>query len=347
MRIIRADKPSVERSCTYLPRNGASKIARSIPLSDPAKSQGRFMKKEAIDSCFPVESTVEHTFNNGQTYMLHAFSGKYVQYELPDSWLESGALSEREIRDLVDLTDMLYAQMAELVVGEPQGEGLLSISINPDDSGASGVGCGGCKGIELSGGVLHLVKQDTDSGLPTEFVYHEMLHNFDLYYAYLGYYDAWGHAWTSFLQHYMPYYTRKGDYVGGPDDKLEREMAEDVVPWDALGVAASWAGCVREGSGCEDQGVVANEAWAGMLMRFSRIHGVSAVRNAFSYLREYVDTHPMPPVTPEDKNDLLIESLAAGAGVNISCELDSWNWEFSQAFRATVDLHLSRNRSRV
>jgi hypothetical protein len=287
-------------------------------------------------SCFPPESTVQHTFSNGATYTLHAFSGKYVQYELPDSWMVPGALSSYEIRQLVDVTDMLYAQMAELVDGEPFGDGLLTISVNPDDMGLAGLGCIGCKGLELTGGLLSIIKRDVDIETPNAFVYHEMSHNFDIYSQYLEYYDDGVHAWTGFLQFYMPFYNRAGDYLGGSEDELERMLSKDIVPWDALGAAASWATCVRNGGGCEASGVKANDAWAGLLLRFARLHGTSAMLGTFAYLKDYVATHPVPPSTPEEKNDLLILALAAGAGINITCELDTWHWEFSQTVRTQL-----------
>ncbi len=231
---------------------------------------------------------------------------------------------------------MLYSQMAELIHGEPSGDTLLTISVNPDDSGTAGLGCVGCKGVELTGGLLFYIKRDIDVGVPNDFVYHEMSHNFDIYNQYIGsYYGDWGHAWTRFLQYYSPFYTRRGDHLGGPQDALDRQLAEDIVPWDALGSSASWNKCVKDGGGCENDGVLANNAWAGLMMRFARLHGPGALQAAFAYLSDYEASNPAPTLA-EERNDLLVKMLAAGAGLDISCELDTWHWEFSVGVRAEL-----------
>ncbi len=289
------------------------------------------------DACFPVESSVQRTIN-GKTYTLRAFSGKYVQWEVPDAWLAPGALSATEIRQLVDLTDLLYAHYLELVQGEPAGSGLLSISVNPDDAGTGGVAFVGSKGITLSSGWATApdFKRDLVLGIPNGIIVHEMGHNFDIYHGYLEYYPDMAHAWTTVVQYYLPYYMRIGDYLGDADDALERWFRKITVPWDAMGASASWSTCVRSGGGCETNGVKANDAWGGIVLRFERLHGASAVRAAFAHLREYVDTNPTPPSTAEEKNDLLIESLAAGADLDVSCEMDTWHWEFSTALRTKL-----------
>jgi len=103
-----------------------------------------------VSSGIPVESIVQYqSFSFGTTFTLHAFSGKYVSYLLPEDQIGVNGLSRDEIRELVDLTDMMYAHMKEIVGGEPSGEGLLTIAlINPGyDFGAKG--WVGKKGVEM------------------------------------------------------------------------------------------------------------------------------------------------------------------------------------------------------
>jgi len=324
------NEDDIEKSCVYV--ESANQALGANPASE-FESQ-----PEAIQSCFPLESIVQYTFfsyNHG-TYTLHAFSGKYVRWQIPDSWIGPAALSSNEIRQLVDVTDMLYAHYAELVAGEPSGAGLLTISVFPDDMGFGAVGYVGSKGIEITAGTLADFKKDIHVPAPGGWLTHEMGHNFDIYHDYLEYYNDGVHAWTDVVQFYLPYYGRWGDYLGGPDDELERRLRKDIVPWDALGSNASWATCVRNGGGCEANGVTANNAWGGLVLRFARLHGTSAMRRVFSYLRDYKATHSTPPPTPEAKNDLLVRALAAGAQMNIACELDTWHWEFSQVARAEL-----------
>jgi len=316
----------IEKSCTYLSRAtetlGANKVSELGTSNLPT-------------TCFPVESTVQRTFN-GHIHTLHAFSGKYVQWEIPDSWTGPTALDSGEIRQLVDITDMLYADYAELVQGEPSGSGLLTISVNPEDPATAGVGCLGCKGVTLTAGWVPVLKRDLQIRVPNGIIVHEMGHNFDIYHDYLEYYNDGVHAWTTVVQYYLPYYMRVGDFLGGPDDALERWFRKITVPWDALGSGASWSACVRNGGGCEANGVIANDGWGGLVLRFARLHGTSALRRVFDYLSDYKAAHPTPPGTPEAKNDLLVMALAAGARLNIACELDAWHWEFSQAVRTQL-----------
>jgi hypothetical protein len=57
----------IEQSCTYLSQGtGTFDLNKLFEVGAPQTSP----------SCFPAESTVQHTFNTGQTFTLHAFSGK-------------------------------------------------------------------------------------------------------------------------------------------------------------------------------------------------------------------------------------------------------------------------------
>src|SRR5438128_1778034 len=72
----------IEVSCTYFFPGQGTTIGPSIPVTG---AENESANAQASSSCFPVESSVQRTFN-GNTYTLHAFSGKYVQWEVPDSW---------------------------------------------------------------------------------------------------------------------------------------------------------------------------------------------------------------------------------------------------------------------
>jgi hypothetical protein len=69
-------------------------------------------------------------------------------------------------------------------------------------------------------------------------------------------------------------------------------------------------------------------------MQFARLHGVSAVKRAFEFLKDYREkNNPVLP-TPEERNDLFVRALASGAGINISCEVDAWRWQISAPVRS-------------
>jgi hypothetical protein len=307
---------------------GASSASRASNL--PARA----LTGTAAASFLPSQEITYRSFS-GQTYTLNAYSGKYVRYALPISWLGANGLSAKDVQLLVDSTDILYAHMKELVGGEPSGSGLLTIAV-VDIGTNGGLAFIGRKGVEISPTTLENTKLYVFKRLIPETIIHEMLHCFDIYHDYLSYYPDRDHAWTSLLVPYMEVYSRSGSFTLDPDELLDQTIRDYTDPWYAMGSGASWAACVRNGGGCEANGVKANEAWAGLMLQYVRLHGVSALKRAMLYLRDYKAAHPGVPPTPEAKNDLLITALATGAGIQISCEIDSWHWYLTDAARASL-----------
>ena len=127
---------------------------------------------------------------------------------------------------------------------------------------------------------------------------------------------------------FLQYYSRAGVIQSDADAWFQKKITEYTLTWDTTN--ATWAQCVKNGSTCPN--IQANSAWAGLLLRFTKLHGVKALKRAFRFIRDYAATHPSTgpnptgPQTPEEKNDLLVESLADGAQQNILCELDTWHW---------------------
>jgi hypothetical protein len=72
------------------------------------------------------------------------------------------------------------------------------------------------------------------------------------------------------------------------------------------------------------------------MFRMAQLHGVEAIRGFMAYLKDYRDHHPSP-ATAEDKEDLHIEALAAGAHLNLSCYADAWRWQASSDLRSRMD----------
>ena len=294
-----------------------------------------------VSSGFPAESIVQYqSFSFGTIFTLHAFSGKYVSYLFPEDQIGVNGLSRAEIRELVDLTDVMYAHMMEIVGGEPSGEGLLTIAmINPGyDFGAKG--WVGKKGVEMYQGYGLRYKNDFLAGCVPVPVVHKMSHNFDLYNAYISHDGNSVHAWTAFLIQYAQYYSQAGaswhGNVVAPRTLLDQEIDIDMDPWDTAGTAVSWAACVKTGSGCADREIYANATWAGIFLRYARLHGASAVKQALRYVGAYKATHATPPATAEAKNDLLVSAFAAGAEANVACEVNSLNWPVSPEAQAQM-----------
>jgi hypothetical protein len=158
---------------------------------------------------------------------------------------------------------------------------------------------------------------------------HEIIHNFEIWIQQinLGYPDA-VHSWTSFMIPFLQFYSRAGTMQSDADALLQKKITEYTLAWDTTN--ATWSQCVRNGNTCPN--IQANGAWAGLLLRYTKLHGVSAMKRAFVFIRDYAAAHPSNgtnptgPQTREEKNDLLVEALADGAQQNILCELDTWHW---------------------
>lgn len=271
---------------------------------------------------------IQYTAFSGTTHNLTSYDGQKTRFALPNSWTQPGALTSTQLRKLIDLTDLTYTLLSEITAGEPQGSGLLTIAVIPTGNMAGHAGSNS-RTIELSENQLGSVIQNLSSDLLSPELIHEMAHCQELYLLYLslGYPDT-SHAWTQFLIPFLQYYSRSGTLQSDANALFEKKITEYTLTWDASG--ATWAQCVRNGNTCPN--IQANNAWAGLLLRFTRLHGIEAVKRAFRYIRDYAATHPATgtnptsPQTREEKNDLLVEALAAGAQTNILCEIDAWHW---------------------
>lgn len=303
-----------------------------LTLTNSSSSSMRITKAQSTGGIAAAGTIIQYTSFNGTTYQLQAFEGRYVRYALPTTWAGANGLSGDEINRLVDQTDLVYAHMTEMIKGEPAGTGLLTIAVI-NLNGQDGLGLNGSKGVEISSAQLENVRQHIQAGKIPETLIHEIGHNFNLYNQYLGYYSDWSHAWTTFFITYTQYYMQEGSLALEADDLLETKAGEYGFGWDRLGTNASWERCVRD-QNC--QGVTANEAWAAFMLRYVRLHGQKSMSRAFEYLRDYKTSHPIPPSTAEQKNDLLIRALAEGVQTDISCEVDFRRWSASATLRSEL-----------
>lgn len=288
---------------------------------------------------YPPSENISYQDLDGNTSTLRAFSGRYVRYALPESWIDlSGAhgLSPTELVTLLDRTDSLYGQLKESVNGEPRGDGLMIIAVVPlaGEGGVQGTALLGVKRCEIAVSQLSATKAALAQGTLSETILHEVAHTFDLYRNYLSYYLDSSHSWTEFWIAYSQYLLRFGEYRSVPEIALQEKVYGFTNVWDKRASLSSWEQCVKTGAGCD--GVSANRASAGLLLRYARLHGQDAVRRVFEFYKNYKATHDPNEIfdfTPEQKNDLLVEALAYGANANVSGELDAWYWPVSQAMR--------------
>jgi uncharacterized repeat protein (TIGR01451 family) len=286
---------------------------------------------------------ITYTSFGGTTYKLTAYDGLYVRYAFPAEWLGAGGLSETEIAQLLDLTDIVYEHMAEVVRGIPtdaqDGVGpLLTIAVVPTVSPAgqpvSGLGVIGRKGVEINPNTLSGLKLNLSQGLVTEVVIHEMSHNFDLYHVWLTYGHDWAHAWTNFLIPYVQHYSHSGSLLWGANALLDKTLPDYLGPWKAAGVTSTWDACVRDQQLQPCPSIRPNDVWAGLLLTYAKFHGPDALKRAMDYLKAYKAAHTVLTVMADDNNDTLVEALASGAGVNVAGDADWLRWKVSATERA-------------
>ncbi|HKZ00833.1 MAG TPA: hypothetical protein VJ180_01250 [Pyrinomonadaceae bacterium] len=326
-----SQKPALQH-----PENwGPDEIDYLLPNEHPeasAKNSSQFSASSTLE--LPVETTVEYTsFTFGTTLTLKSFQGKYVSYLIPENKIGGDGLSREELLRVLDLTDILYAHMAELVGAEPAGDGPLKIALLDPGRDFGGRGWVGQKGVELYYAYMSSYKKDVLAGCVPNPIIHEMAHNFDVYRDYISHDGNNAHAWTAFLITYIQVYSESGaawqGRVVATSRLLEQTISDYLNTWDAAGSTASWSACVKNGTGCEAKEIYANIVWGGLLLRFAALHRPATMRKVFSWLREYKNAHPDVQLSAEAKNDVLVKSLAESAGQDIGCELQMWNWPAS------------------
>lgn len=300
-----------------------------------------FGKTAYAQATYPPSETITYSDVFGQTHTLRAFGGRKVRYALPDSWVDGGAqaLTPAELVALIEKTDLLYEKMAEVVSSEPRGSGLLTIGAIPLPSGEGGVlgrAVVGEKKCDISAGLVADVKQSLADGRLQDTIRHELAHTFDGYHNFIYYYSDSSHAWVDFWMEYGEYLTRSGPYSFAPDLVFQTKLTDFTRRYDALATSDTWARCVKPGSVCESERVFANKVFAGLFLRYERLHGRAALARAFDFYRQYGLTHSLAAAafdTPEFKTDLLAEALSYGIGADASPELDAWFWPVSAAAR--------------
>jgi uncharacterized protein (TIGR03437 family) len=298
-----------------------------------------FWQPASAQATYPPSETITYQSLNSGTLTLRAFRGRRVRYALPDSWLEGGGtqgLTPAELISLIERTDAFYDSMAGVVRAEPEGPGLMLIPITPLSNSEDGVAIAGTKRLEVAERIREAVKAALSQGRLHATITHEIAHCFAVYTPYLHYYPDAGHAWTDFWNEYSEYLLRTGPYQIAPVLALQTTVFNFARRWDALGTPATWARCVKPGSVCEPEGIVANRVYAGLFLRYASQHGREALRRTFDFYKTYKATHDPNEIfnfTAEQKNDLLAEAMSFGVGIDVSGEFDAWFWPVSQAMR--------------
>lgn len=272
---------------------------------------------------------------DGQQYGMLEYEGSHVSVLLPASGDDERIFTDDHLQEMIDRLDILYLLYRDLLHGEPDGAGRLTIAFVPE---TCGMGCGllGHKGIEI---LLHpqnleSIIRELDAGRLDSILVHEMVHNFDGYSNYLHYLPDHAHAWTDMFEFFAPYrYARNSRNDEAPDDSYLSPVS--AVWRDYVATAgADWETCVKN-QGCGDDGLEANNLWAMLYYRIESLHGSEALLASFEFLADHASRFA-PPQTAEEKEGLRILSLADGAGQNIACYMDALRWTLPQDVRSEL-----------
>lgn len=330
----------------------AQSVCADVPVDQdyllPSQSRGGFVytpsSTKSGTAAEQKKSTVSYKAFDGTSYELEPYSGHFVTVLLPASASENMTFTKDQIEELVDRLDILYTTYRDLMQGEPDGSGPLTVAFVAE---TCGLACGyiGTKGIEI--------KQDPDNykniafdlaaGTLDSTLTHEMSHNFDLYWDYLHYLPDHGHAWTDMFEYFAPYrFARKTHDQQLPDDLYQSPSNSVWKPYleDSL---ANWERCVRDQL-CHAEGFMENHLWAMIYYRVEALHGIDAVLKSFAYLKDYAQSH-QPPKTTQEKEDLRLMSLAVGANTNISCYLDTLKWPVSPTLRSDLQARFGNSNT--
>lgn len=276
-----------------------------------------------------------YTDFQGKDHELTMFRGRFVALFLPDSWLGDNALTPELVRSFLDRTDLVYQSFQDLMGVEPSGEGLLPVAVVPP-ADTCGWGCGfiASKGVEVADypNLNPILWREIAAGKPAGVVVHEMTHNFDVFWPYLYYLPEHPHAWTDFVNLYYFLYTREGTVDQTPEEVAHDWLATTAPYFQTPG--ATWKRCVRDRL-CLDQGITPANAWGGLGFRVALAHGPASALGFMEFLRAYREDHA-PPVTPEEKEDLYLEALSAGARCNLACWANNLRWTASSELRGRL-----------
>jgi hypothetical protein len=281
------------------------------------------------------KATASYLAFNGRSYELAEHRGHYVSVLVPDSVSEGPVFRPDHIEELVDRLDLLYIAYREILHTEPSGPGLLGVAFVPETCG-SGCGLIGHKGIEIrtDSWLLEGIVEELDAGRLDALLVHEMAHNFDTFADYLHYLPDHAHAWTDMFEYFGPYRFDRNIRGGQAPDEIYDSPARSIWKNYIADPEANWAACVRD-QACGDRGLSANHLWAMLYYRIEAIYGAEALLDSFEFIADHASRNPVPD-TIVGKESLRILSLAVGAGVNVTCYVDSLDWPLADEVRSEM-----------
>lgn len=298
-----------------------------LPAPASSASRVRSIGPARRVQCADCSDVVEYTSMDGKTYTLTRFPGRYVELLLPDGWIGGTGLSADERAGLIELADLDYQWMKQLIGREPSGDGRTTIAMVTN----CGYGCGwvGAKGVEVDPGqgAIDDLREHLAAGSLSNVIVHELNHNFDVFHGQLSYTSDGAHNWTGLMDGFLIVYGRLGAIGLTPEGVLKREVHERFDPYFS-NPALNWTACLKNET-CAD--TVGRQPWAGVSLRVASLHGVPAMRRFFAFLLAQQKAGTVIADTPEAREDNHVEALAAAANRDIGCYVTKWRWYASTA----------------
>lgn len=278
----------------------------------------------------PDGATVAYSSIMGTMYTMRRFNGKHTALLIEPSALDTIGLAR--VRQMLDEHDILYETLQVVTNGEPNGmDDLLHIAIVPETCpGAIGCGWLGWNGLEVVTDLLD------DPGY-IQVTLHEMLHNFDRLSDYLFNSPDKAHSWTVFTEWYVENYLQKVAFGLNPVDQLDRNVRDALNGFESY-PGSNWEMCVRRAE-CGQDGGMAVATEGGVLLRATQLHGAAAMRGWAAMVDQLIarDGWESWNMTPEQRVDLLEESIARSVQKNTSCYFDFWRWPVSGLVRGPLE----------
>ncbi len=318
----------------------AQRIDYLLPSSDHAAALSAAATASDAPVCLGcgVEQ-VDHQDFDRNVHRLWRHPGRHVAVLLPDV-RPRDALSPDEVEKLIDLLDLAYDAFADLLQGEPEGDGLLPIAFIPGLQTSRALLA--TKGVEIQGSLEGDIRRLLDDEALHWVLLHEMGHNFDFYSGRTGYLFDHFHAWTFFTDHYLPYFNRSGETAAGleidragferpprsPREFLRFSLAGAWRPF-AEDPSSDWDLCVKRGE-CFWW---ANQSWAGFHLHMASLFGVQATRDVFAYLARTVRGAAFIPSGAEAREEIWLEAWAEATQSDVSCYAEVLRWHTSETLR--------------
>ncbi len=275
--------------------------------------------------------------------MLHQLwrhPGRYVEVLLPDD-RPAGALNAQELRELIDLLDLAYEGYADLMGAEPAGDGRLQVAFLWAREG--GRGLQGMKGVEIYASIESGLRRTLRFGALDWILLHELAHNFDLYSLRTQYVPDHFHAWTAFIDPYMPYFLQVGDNT--PSKRRDRAglVRPPRSPAETLRLTvhgtwwpllddpqSSWESCVLTDACFWD----ARHHWGAFHFYLASQFGVWTTREFFRALA--VRAAQPIGVLPPAREEVWLEAWADATRSDVTCYAEALRWHTSEALRERI-----------